>query len=815
METNLQKTMPALALRGLTVFPNMLLHFDVGRAASIKALDESMGSGQPIFLVAQRDLAVEDPQEKDLYSVGTVCNVRQLLRLPGDNVRVMVEGGARGSLKRLLRSAPFLEAEVQPIQEEKAGQNSAKTEALIRSTYEMFRQYTELAPKTAPDLLINVLASEDPGYIADFIAQNIAMRNSDKQAILEELRPVRRLERLYRLLTREVEILGLDMEIQNRAREQMADNQRDYYLREQMKAIQAELGEGEGGGDSEIGDYRKKIAEAKLPDEVREKLEKELGRLAKQPFGSSEATVLRSYLDVCLELPWGKKTRERVSVEAARKALDHDHFGLDKVKERILEFLAVKQLAPDLKGQVICLVGPPGVGKTSVAMSVARAMNRKLARISLGGVHDEAEIRGHRKTYIGAMPGRLVSGLIQAGSMNPLMVLDEIDKLGSDYRGDPSAALLEALDFEQNCHFRDNYMEIPVDLSDVLFITTANTTDTIPRPLLDRMEVIELTSYTDEEKLQIARRHLLPKQRAKHGLNGRTLRVSDDAIREIISLYTRESGVRLLERELAAVCRKCAAGIAQGEYKSLNVRAGMLEPLLGVPRYKPDAVYPKDEVGLVRGLAWTSVGGEVLDVEVNVVEGTGHLELTGNLGDVMKESCKAAITYIRSRARQLGIDPEFYKNRDIHIHFPEGAVPKDGPSAGITICIGVISALTGIPVRRDLAMTGEITLRGRILPIGGLKEKTMAALRAGVSTVIIPAGNEADLDEIDQSVRHCLRFITADHVDAILDTALNRRAAEEDALGGKAPAAAPEKAENAPAAPVHQPVTDAGTRIGQ
>ena len=488
--------------------------------------------------------------------------------------------------------------------------------------------------------------------------------------------------------------------------------------------------------------------------------------------------------------------------------LDEDHFGLSKVKERVIEFLSVRKLAPDVKGGVLCLVGPPGTGKTSIAMSIARATNRKLSRVALGGVHDEAEIRGHRKTYIGAMPGRLVSGLIQAGSMNPVMVLDEIDKLGSDYRGDPSAALLEALDAEQNCHFRDNYMEVPVDLSDVFFITTANTTDTIPRPLLDRMDVIELTSYTDEEKLQIAKRHLLPKQRKKHGLTGVTLKVSDDAIREIISHYTRESGVRILERELAAVCRKCAAGIAKGEYKSLTVRAGKLEPLLGPAKYKPDAVYTRDEVGLVRGLAWTSVGGEVLDVEVGVVEGGGHLELTGNLGDVMKESCKAAITYIRSRADKLGIDPDFYKNRDIHIHFPEGAVPKDGPSAGITITIGVISALTGIPVRRDLAMTGEMTLRGRILPIGGLKEKTMAALRAGVSTVIIPSENEPDLDEIDQSVRERLKFVTADHLDAILDIALNRRAVEVEE---------PEEQEEARDSQTPPPgvVTESGARIGQ
>ena len=764
--------MPVIALRGLTVFPNVLIHFDVSREISIKALEEAMASGSPVFLVGQKDISVEYPEAKDLYSVGTISTVRQILRTPGDNVRVMVEGVDRGSLKRLLRTAPYLEAEVQPIQEEKAGQSSAKTEALIRSTYEMFRQYTELAPKTAPDLLINVLASEDPGYIADFIAQNIAMRNSDKQAILEELRPVRRLERLYRLLTREVEILGLDMEIQNRAREQMADNQRDYYLREQMKAIQAELGEGEGG-DSEIEDYRKKIAEAKLPDEVREKLEKELGRLAKQPFGSSEATVLRNYLDVCLELPWGKKTKERVSVEAARKALDHDHFGLEKVKERILEFLAVKQLSPDLKGQVICLVGPPGVGKTSVAMSVARAMNRKLARISLGGVSDEAEIRGHRKTYVGSMPGRIIAAINQAGSCNPLLLLDEIDKLGHDHRGDPASALLEVLDAEQNSTFRDNFLELPFDLSDVLFITTANTTETIPRPLLDRMEVIELPSYTDEEKLQIAKRYLLPKEMKRHGIEKSQLKVSDGAIRAMIVSYTRESGVRVLERQMAAICRKAAMRLVSSEdVKQVKVTDKDLKDFLGAPRYYPERQVLEERVGVVNGLAWTSVGGELLEVEVNVVPGSGKVELTGNLGDVMKESAHAALSFIRSQADRLGIPADFYKEKDIHVHFPEGAVPKDGPSAGIAITTAMVSALTGAPVKRGIAMTGEVTLRGRVLPIGGLREKTMAAMRNGIQTVFVPADNAKDLDEIDQTVRSALHFVLVDQADQVLSEAI-------------------------------------------
>ena len=765
--------MPVIALRGLTVFPNVLIHFDVSREISIKALEEAMASGDPVFLVGQKDIGVEYPEAKDLYTVGTVSNVRQILRTPGDNVRVMVEGGARGSLKRLLRSAPFLEAEVQPIQEEKAGQNSAKTEALIRSTYEMFRQYTELAPKTAPDLLINVLASEDPGYIADFIAQNIAMRNSDKQAILEELRPVRRLERLYRLLTREVEILGLDMEIQNRAREQMADNQRDYYLREQMKAIQAELGEGEGGGDSEIGDYRKKIAEAKLPDEVREKLEKELGRLAKQPFGSSEATVLRSYLDVCLELPWGRKTRERVSVEGARKALDHDHFGLDKVKERILEFLAVKQLAPDLKGQVICLVGPPGVGKTSVAMSVARAMNRKLARISLGGVSDEAEIMGHRKTYVGSMPGRIINAVKQAGVNNPLILLDEIDKLGQNFKGDPSSALLEVLDPEQNTEFTDHYVDMPFDLSNVLFITTANDAGRIPGPLYDRMDIIELGSYTLEEKLNIATRHLIKKQLKKHGIQASQLKFTKAAVKDLIESYTREAGVRTLERSIASICRKVAKMIVSDEeFTSYTVKPENLEELLGPRKYTRDQLSGEDTIGLVNGLAWTSVGGELLPIEVAVMEGTGKIQLTGSLGDVMKESAGAAITCIRTRAGALGISPKFYEKCDIHIHAPEGAVPKDGPSAGIAMATAITSALCGIPVRHDVAMTGEITLQGRVLPIGGLKEKSMAAYKNGIKTVLIPAENVPDLAEVDSVVKENVKFIPVKRVDTVLETAL-------------------------------------------
>ena len=767
-------TMPALALRGLTVYPKMMVHFDVGREASIKALEESMSSNKPIFLVAQKDIRVEAPDMNQLFSVGTVSVVRQILRLPGKSIRVMVEGQYRARLYDLVQTEPFLVAEVEQVESPgiEGKTNSLKAEAAIRQSYELFDRYTELTPKsTSPDMLMNIMSSEDPGYIADFIAQNISMRVLDKQSILDELRPIQRLNKMNRLLHREVEILELEQNIQRRVQESMTQNQKDAFLREQVRVIQEELGD---DSDSEIATYRKKIAEAKLPEEVEEKLLKEVTHLEKQPFGSAEASVLRNYLDVCLELPWTKTSKERINVQAARKILDADHFGLEEVKERILEFLAVKPLAPDLRGQIICLVGPPGVGKTSIGMSMAKAMNRKLARISLGGVHDEAEIRGHRKTYVGAMPGRIMSALRQAGTKNPLLLLDEIDKLGSDMRGDPASALLEVLDSEQNSTFRDHFVELPFDLSDVLFITTANTTSTIPKPLLDRMEVIELASYTDEEKLQIARNHLIPKQLKRHGLKKSQLKLTDDAIREVIVSYTRESGVRILERELGSLCRKAAMAIVSDGVKSVSVTGDNLEQYLGPRKYYPEKNGMENQVGLVNGLAWTSVGGTLLEAEVNVLDGSGKIEITGNLGNVMKESAKAAFSYIRSRAVQLGVEPNFYKEKDIHIHFPEGAVPKDGPSAGITMCTAMVSALTGIPVRGDVAMTGEITLRGRVLPIGGLREKSMAALRNGIHTVIIPKDNEADLEKIDQTVRNALHFIPVSHVDQVLANALER-----------------------------------------
>ena len=766
------KLMPVLPIRGISVFPGTMLTFDVERPASKAALQAAMDNDQIIFLTAQKDASIDAPKDEDVYHMGTICRVKQILKQPGSKiVRVLVDGLVRGEMDEMYMHGESLYARVSAVEEDK-DENPMLAEALLRRCANLFADYAERTGHVPQESFLFVMTNTNPGLVADVIAQSIYLKPEQKQALLSETMPSKRLELLRTMLLKEIQIAEIDRDIGDATQEQMNKAQREYYLREQMKVIQTELGEDDE--DDDAAAYRSKIKALQLDKEIEAKLLKEVRRMNKQPVGSSEGALLRNYLDVCLELPWNKRSEDTLDIVEARRILDEDHFGLDKVKERIIEFLAVRQLSPDIKGSVLCLVGPPGTGKTSIAMSVARALNRKLCRVSLGGVHDEAEIRGHRKTYIGAMPGRIIAGMQQAGTMNPVMVLDEIDKLGSDYKGDPSAALLEVFDPEQNSKFRDNFLEMPFDLSEVLFITTANTLDTIPRPLRDRMEIIELSSYTDEEKLHIAKDHLLPKQRKKHGLKASQLKLSDDAIREVISLYTRESGVRVLERNLAAICRKTAGRIAEGSCKSVSIRAGGLEKYLGVARYSKDLIYPKDEVGLVRGLAWTAVGGEVLDAEVAVVDGTGKMELTGNLGDVMKESARAAMTYIRSRSEMLGLEPDFYKNKDIHIHFPEGAVPKDGPSAGITICIGLISALTGIPVRRDVAMTGEITLRGRILPIGGLKEKTMAAMRTGVSTVIIPADNEKDLEEIDPDVRRALKFVTTDHVDHILDVALVR-----------------------------------------
>lgn len=767
-------SIPLLPLRGVSVFPGMMLNFDVERPFSVAALNTALAGDRMIMLLAQKDLVTDTPGPKDLYKVGTICRLKQMLRIPGVSaVRVMVEGLARGRVTEYLSESPSFLVSAETLPDKPVGKAGDRAVALIRRCGALFEEYIRLTGSLSPEALLNILSNPDPAYVSNFVTQNVFLDFRQKQLLLEEVRPLNRLALLCDYLNREIHVLGLEHSIQESAQEQMNQNQKDYFLREQLKAIQNELGEGDDLR-SESEEYRERIAKAKLAPEIEEKLLREVTRLSKQPFGSSESAVLRNYLDTCLELPWNTATKEVLDIEKAGKVLDADHFGLEKVKERILEYLAVRKISPAVSGGVLCLVGPPGTGKTSVAQSIARATNRRLARISLGGIHDESEIRGHRKTYVGAMPGRIINGIIQAGSSNPLLLLDEIDKLGRDFRGDPAAALLEVLDFAQNSTFRDHFLEIPFDLSKVLFITTANTTSTIPPALRDRMEIIEISSYTDEEKLQIAQRHLLSAQRKKHGLKPGQLKVTDGAMREIITLYTRESGVRQLERELAKVCRKAAKSVATGERKSVTVRPDSLETMLGVVKYKPEPFRGTDEVGLVHGLAWTSVGGDILDVEVAIVDGSGRLELTGNLGDVMKESARAAITYIRSRAAKLEIDPDFHKDKDIHIHFPEGAVPKDGPSAGITMCIAVISALTGIPVRRDIAMTGEITLRGRILPIGGLREKTMAALRNGINTVIIPAENEKDLADIDPAVRDALNFITADHVDKILDLALRR-----------------------------------------
>ncbi len=777
--------MPVLALRGLAIFPDQTVHFDVGRPKSVLALDDAMKKDQNIFLVPQKNIMDNDPDLDGLYAIGVVAKVKQVLRNQGENLRVLVTGVCRARIQELTQNEPFLCGIVHSVPETEV-LDSTRAHALRREANTLYAAYSEMLEHSAQAVQLRMLSSSDSGFIADSIAQNSGIDHIDKCKLLQQLHPVRRLESALKLLRHEIEMLHLEAEIQERTRANIDRNQKEYYLREQMKVIREELGDDD---ESEFSEFEKKILKLHLAEAAEKKLLKDLDRLRKQPFGSSEGAVLRNYLDTVLELPWNVRTKERVDIAAARKILEHDHFGLEKVKQRILEILAVRKTAPEMPPQIICLVGPPGVGKTSIAYSISRALNRKMARISLGGVRDEADIRGHRKTYVGAMPGRIITALIQAGSSNPLLLLDEIDKMGSDYRGDPSAALLEVLDAEQNATYRDHFLEIPYDLSDVLFITTANTLDTVPRPLLDRMEVIELGSYTDEEKLMIAKTHLIPKQLEKHGIKKSLLRVTDDAIREIITCYTRESGVRRLERCFAEIARKAAMQLLEQEApKRITVTPANVEQFLGVRKFLRDHLPVSDQIGLVTGLAWTSVGGETLEVEVNVMDGSGKLELTGNLGDVMKESAHAALSYIRANAEKLGVASDFYKTKDIHVHFPEGAVPKDGPSAGVTVCTAIVSALTGTGVRRDVAMTGEISLRGRVLAIGGLKEKTMAALRHGIKTVIIPQENARDLEEIDRTVRAQLQFVTASTVDTVLETALCKAETLSAPLLGDIPA---------------------------
>lgn len=774
MTEKLRETIPMLAMRGIVLFPQMVLHFDVGRERSMLALQEVMSGSRKIFLVAQKDIRDEEPGADQLYKVGVVAEVKQIIKVQ-DHLRVLVEGINRARIIEVAETEPYFRVTVEDFPLRGTRPRDEKlSNALLRTVKDYFEEYCLMSPRMPKDLVLNAMISENPAFLAEYIAGNIAISVDEKQKILEQSNVIRRLEMLAVILEEENQVLQLEQEIQEKVKEQIDSNQREYYLREQMKAISTELGDGEAAQD-EVFEYQEKIRGLHLDEDSEERLLKEADRLGKMPGNSSEAALIRTYLDTVLELPWNKETKDKIDIAKARKQLDKDHYGMEKVKERMLEMLAVRKLSPNIKGQIICLAGPPGVGKTSVARSIAKAIGRKYVRMSLGGVRDESDIRGHRKTYIGAMPGRIIAAIRQAGSNNPLLLLDEVDKLGNDFRGDPSSALLEVLDSEQNFAFRDHYIELPFDLSKVLFIATANDVSSIPQPLYDRMEIIQLSSYTREEKFQIAKRHLVAKQAKRHGLSGNTLRVTDDGIYSLIDYYTREAGVRGLEREIASLCRKGAKMLVAGESKRIVISKDNITEFLGSYKFKPDQISRTDELGLVNGLAWTSVGGEMLQVETAILDGSGKLELTGSLGDVMKESAKAAISYIRGCARQYGIDEDFYKNKDIHIHVPEGAVPKDGPSAGITICTALVSALSGIPVRGDVAMTGEITLRGRVLPIGGLKEKSMAAYRNGIRTVIIPEENKPDLDEVDEVVKDAINFVPVKQVGTVFDTALARK----------------------------------------
>ena len=781
--------LPAVSMRGIVMFPSMLLHFDVGREKSILAVKKAMEGNKEIFLVAQKDYTVEDPQPDDLYRVGVVAKIVQMLHTDKNSVRIMVEGLYRAAVVSADTSGPYMVCEVKTVGDQRPPPlTEEERQALFRAVLGGFEEYCELVPKMPKEIIAGVYAQKSLSGLFDKIVHNLYFSVEDKQALLEERSLVNRLKMLVELLAKEVNILNLEQDIYSQVKEQMDKNQRDYFLREQLRAISNELGEGDNPQE-EAAEYAEAIEKIQhISDESREKLLKECDRLYRMPPQSQEAQVVRSYLEAVLALPWDTVTKDHADVARAAKVLDHDHYGMKKVKERILELIAVRKLAPDIKGQIICLAGPPGVGKTSVAKSIAKALGRKYVRISLGGVRDEADIRGHRKTYLGSMPGRIMDAMRQAGSRNPLMLLDEIDKMGNDFRGDPSSAMLEVLDAEQNSAFRDHYLEVPFDLSEVLFITTANNVSNIPAPLYDRMEIIEMGSYTREEKWNIAKKHLIPKQIKRHGLTARQLKFSREGIYALIDGYTRESGVRNLEREVGAVCRKAAKEIVSEQAASVTVTPQTLEKMLGGRKYLDESLRAADEVGLVTGLAWTSVGGETMDIETIVLPGTGKIQITGQLGEVMTESAQIAVSYVRSVAEQYGIEPDFYKNKDIHIHAPEGAVPKDGPSAGVTMATAIVSALSGIPVRRDIAMTGEITLRGRVLPIGGLREKSMAAYRMGVKTVFIPEENRKDLEEVDDVVKEHVAFVPVSHVGEILQRALARRAEPVKPELGKAQA---------------------------
>ena len=767
---NKNSIMPAISLRGLVVFPSMVLHFDVGRERSVAALKAALAGDGHIFLVSQKNAGDMEPDINDIFSIGVVAEIRQLLTTPDGLTRVLVEGLYKAKIVNQISCAEYLKYEVAKIPAKQAQLSEKTKTALVRSLSMTFEEYAMVSPKMPRDLYDSIMSEDNLTRLFDKVVFNVVLKVEEKQRLLETNSITKRVTMLISMLKNEIEIMQTEIEISEQVREQVDKNQREYYLREQMRAISRQLGNDDDPFE-EQQNYIDKIFSLGLSEQSEEKLIKEAEKLGRMSGSSQEAAVIRTYLDTVLSIPFNKRTKDKLSLDAVEKQLDKDHYGMKKVKERILETIAVRALAPDVKGQIICLYGPPGVGKTSIGKSIAKALGRKYARISLGGVRDEAEIRGHRKTYVGAMPGRIIDALRTAKTINPVILLDEIDKMSSDYKGDPSSAMLEVLDSEQNNAFVDHYVEVPVDLSEVLFITTANNLDTIPAPLRDRMEVIELSSYTREEKFNIAKKHLIPKQLKKNGESRKSLKISDSAIYSVIDFYTREAGVRKLERRISEICRKSAKMIVSGE-KTVNVTEKNIEEFLGIKKYHPEKLSALDEVGLVNGLAWTSVGGTMLPLEVLVLDGTGKTEFTGSLGEVMKESAKIAVSLTRSLADKYGIDKDFYKNKDIHIHAPEGAVPKDGPSAGVTLTTALVSALSGTPVRRDVAMTGEITLRGKVLAIGGLKEKTMAAYRAGIMTVCIPKDNVPDIEEIDEKVKESIRFVPAEDISTVLETAL-------------------------------------------
>lgn len=768
---SVRDTLPLLPLRGLIIFPYTVFPFEVARDKSISALEEAMLYDRLIILSSQRQTKVYEPYPtpEDIHEIGTMAEIKQLLKLPDGTIRVLVESLCRVRIDCYVQTEPHYQVKYETILENM--EKDVETEALMRSTLVQFEQYIKLSKKIPPEIMTSVNTLNDAGRMADIITSNLNLKFEEKQEILEAIEPRERLEKLCYLLVKEIDILEMERKIHLRVRKQMEKTQKEYYLREQMKAIQKELGD-QDDRLAEVEELRGKLADITLPEDVEEKILKEIDRLAKMPPMSAEAVVVRNYIDWILALPWNKETEDRLDIIAAEQILNEDHYGLEKVKERIIEYLAVCQLTKKLKGPILCLIGPPGVGKTSLAKSVARAINRKFVRFSLGGVRDEAEIRGHRRTYVGALPGKIIQIMKQAGSKNPVILLDEVDKMSTDFRGDPSSALLEVLDPEQNCAFGDHYLEVPFDLSKVLFITTANTYQGIPRPLLDRMEVIYISGYTEEEKLEIAKRHLMPKQTKEHGMEMEDLILPDSVLRLVINGYTRESGVRSLERQLAGICRKAAREIVQTSKRPVRVSKANLHKLLGTLKYRYNIAEEVDQVGLATGLAWTEVGGDILMIEVSLVKGKGQLILTGKLGEVMRESAQAAFSYIRSRAKELGIQEDFCEHYDLHIHVPEGAIPKDGPSAGITIATAIVSALTNRPVRKDVAMTGEITLRGRVLPIGGLKEKILAAHRGGIKKIIVPRENERDLEEIPANIARKVDIELVESMDDVWREAL-------------------------------------------